>query len=381
MQAKTKPENTKENTPAAVKMWFSSRSQPNDSDRFRVSSIRNRMRSKKTTPKCAAAAIDVTATTSSTESNETNTACHAKPTIAPVGVCCCALQHPGQLVVGRNMAAVAIAAVAAATCPHCDNEAAASAAAATKEKNKTLRVDQKYKKNRITKSTSRNKVHELKTDKQIPCKNVINNNSQRKMSIPLLDVPPTITVATPKKSSNRRNGALNLNALLRYKSFISGSTKKLTSDDFDRLRRKSLGDTNAVRRKSNPDTNKKKSGGGGGGGGSNKKNKNLLLRPPNSFDTNNDSSTEDFHSCNEDDRSDDGDTDAHQTNECNGGGGGDDDDQCSIVNNQTTPNSIKATPRTKRNKKGCYKNENVTKTNTYRFVLHNLIALKHVLNI
>lgn len=301
-------------------MWFSSRSQPNDSDRFRVSSIRNRIRSKKTTPKCA---TDVAA-----DSKETNTAClPATPTIPTLGACC-ALQPPGQMV-GRS-----VLAIPTITCPHCDDDAA------TKEKNKTLRVDQKYKKNRITKSSSRNKVHELKTDKQIPCKNVINNNSQRKMSIPLLDVPP-VTVAV-KKSPNRRNATLNLNALLRYKSFISGSTKKLTSDDFDRMRRKSLGDTNAVRRKSNPDTNKKKGGGSGGGGGSSKS-KNIHLQPPNMFDTNNDSSTEDFHSCNEDDHSED------NSNEC--------DNECQTLKS-TTSKSIKATPRTKQsNKKGSY-NEN-----------------------
>lgn len=329
-------------------MWFSSRSQPNDSDRFRVSSIRNRMRSKKTTPKCATDVADC---------KEPNTTGMAKPTIACEVGACCALQPPVQMVAGRNMAAAVAVAIAATTCPHCDDEAA------TKEKNKTLRVDQKYKKNRITKSSSRNKVHELKTDKQIPCKNVINNNSQRKMSIPLLDVPPTVTVATVKKSSNRRNGTLNLNALLRYKSFISGSTKKLTSDDFDRLRRKSLGDTNAVRRKSNPDANKKKS--------SSKKNKNLHLQPPNSFDTNNDSSAEDFHSCNEDDRSDDNlDVDRQTNYDC------DDCDKCQTINNSTAK-PIKATPRTKRNKKGCYNenDENIQtnkQTKFNQFALHNL---------
>lgn len=313
-------------------MWFSSRSQPNDSDRFRVSSIRNRMRSKKTTPKCATDVAVVAAAAVETNKEET-------PTInVPVGACC-AFQPPVQIM-GRNLAAAAAAvAVAASSCPHCDSEAAAA-----KEKNKTLRVDQKYKKNRITKSSSRNKVHELKTDKQVPCKNVINNNSQRKMSIPLLDVPPVTVAATVKKSSSRRNGTLNLNALLRYKSFISGSTKKLTSDDFDRLRRKSLGDTNAVRRKSNPDTNKKKPS--GGGGGSNKKSKNNYLQPPSALDAYNDSSAEDFHSCNEDDHSDDSVEIAQPPSECDG-----DSNECQMSKN-TTSKSIKPAPRTKRNKKG-----------------------------
>lgn len=305
-------------------MWFSSRSQPNDSDRFRVSSFRNRIRPKKTTPKCASDAADVggvagTAVAADNSKDTPNPVC-----IATLGTCY-ALQPPG-----RNAAAT--------FCPHCDGEAAAAAAAAAdaKEKSKTLRVDQKYKKNRITKSSSRNKVHELKSEKQIPCKNVINNNSQRKMSIPLLDVPPVTVAVAVKKTPNRRNGTLNLNALLRYKSFISGSTKKLTSDDFDRMRRKSLGDTNAVRRKSNPDTHKKKSGGGGG-----KKSKNNLLMPPDAFDTNNESSAEDFHSCNEDDHSED--TVDHASNEC--------DNECHTTKSATSK-PIKTTPRTKRNKKG-----------------------------
>lgn len=315
-------------------MWFSSRSQPNDSDRFRVSSFRNRIRPKKTAPKCpaevatvgsGASATVASAAAAAADCKETIPICLGKPAIAALGTCY-ALQPPG-----RNAAAT--------FCPHCDD-----IDGDTKEKNKTLRSDQKYKKNRITKSSSRQKVHDLKTEKQIPCKNVINNNSQRKMSIPLLDVPPSVTVAVAvKKTPNRRNGTLNLNALLRYKSFISGSTKKLTSDDFDRLRRKSLGDTNAVRRKSNPDTNKKKPSGGGGGG---KKSKNHLLLPPDAYDTY--SSTEDFHSCNEDDHSEDN-VDHKSSNEC--------DNECETKQNHTSK-SIKASPRTKRNKKGSYHQEN-----------------------
>lgn len=105
-------------------------------------------------------------------------------------------------------------------------------------KEKVLRTEQKYKKSRITKSTSRSKiVPELKIEKC--CPNSAANPQQ-------LDN----TTKSPKK---RRNTNLNLNALLRYKSFISGSTKKLTSEDFDRMRRKSLGETNRARRKSSAD--------------------------------------------------------------------------------------------------------------------------------
>lgn len=110
-----------------------------------------------------------------------------------------------------------------------------------KEKDKVLRTEQKYKKSRITKSTSRTKIPDLKIEKV--CAGGSNANPQ------LIDN----TTKSPVKSAKRRNTNLNLNALLRYKSFISGSTKKLTSEDFDRLRRKSLGETNKCRRKSSGD--------------------------------------------------------------------------------------------------------------------------------
>lgn len=101
-----------------------------------------------------------------------------------------------------------------------------------KEKDKALRTEQKYKKSRITKSTSRTKIPDSR-----PVNQQIFDN----------------TAKSPTKTGKRRNTNLNLNALLRYKSFISGSTKKLTSEDFDRMRRKSLGETNKCRRKSSGD--------------------------------------------------------------------------------------------------------------------------------
>lgn len=106
---------------------------------------------------------------------------------------------------------------------------------AAKEKDKVLRTEQKFKKCRITKSTSRTRIPDLKIEK-----------------VPSGTLNPQAfdaNIKTPAKSAKRRNTNLNLNALLRYKSFISGSTKKLTSEDFDRMRRKSLGETNKARRK------------------------------------------------------------------------------------------------------------------------------------
>lgn len=139
-----------------------------------------------------------------------------------------------------------------------------------KEKNKALRADSKYKKNRVTKSQSRTRVApDLKVEKPNSSKSNhhhhlahhnssgTNNstsstvNGQRKSSG---DQTATATATLPQPKVVKRNTTLNFNALLRYKSFISGSTKKLTSADFERIRRKSLGDNGKVRRKSNPDS-------------------------------------------------------------------------------------------------------------------------------
>lgn len=261
-------------------MWFRPRSQSNENERFRVPSIRNRMRSKKPMTKCA-----------DTDECDTGTAITK---VAATALTDCYGVHSQ---VGHHIPLI-----------NCDDDS-------LKEKNKVLRVDQKYKKNRITKSSSRSKVHDLKPDKVLPCKCGAAGGAvgQRKKSIPY---PPdaaaaaaAVAAAAVAKKSKRRNTSLNLNALLRYKTFISGSTKKLTSDDFDRLRRKSLGDTNAVRRKSNPDTKKKTTTTNTIDTSSttatettSDKNK---LQPSDTIDSN-DLSNDDFQSCDEDQIDDDG---------------------------------------------------------------------------
>lgn len=248
-------------------MWFRPRSQPNDTERSRVSSIRNRMRSKKSISKLDADGKDVT----------------TKPiTVTPNRY----RRDSGDVLrsqSGRRLSLIS------------DND---DDVTGTKEKNKVLRTDQKYKKNRVTKSSSRTKMPDLKIEKQSSGKMLNSNNSsgstgagQRKLSTPLID--PT----SPVKAKARRNTSLNLNALLRYKSFISGSTKKLTSDDFDRLRRKSLGDTNKVRRKSNPDSDKKPVE--KDVEESSKKNHNHHQQSP-TFETDDKFSDDDFQSCSED---------------------------------------------------------------------------------
>lgn len=224
-----------------VKMWFRPRSsQSNENDRSRVSSFRNRIRSKK-----SSAASD--------KDKESNAAAIKKPiTVTPNR-----LRDGDSGSVGyvlRSQSGRRLSLLSASG----DDEDGA------KERNRTLRVDQKYKKNRVSKSSSRTKVVPvpppppdvtIKPDKQNAGKSLNgsnNNNNQRKVSTPLIDTSSTSPVKGKPAKTTRRNTTLNLNALLRYKSFISGSTKKLTSDDFERLRRKSLGDTGKIhRRKSN----------------------------------------------------------------------------------------------------------------------------------
>lgn len=199
-------------------MWFRPRTQQNESDRFRMSSLRNKIRHRKSTP--AEDGVDSSAALSKTPTSRVRD--------EAIGAI---LKSPS----GRRLSMLSD-----------DADSGTS-------KEKVLLNDQKYKNNRITKSSSRTKVPEIKiaTEKPSAIKVAANASSagQRKKAT------ENSTKTTPVKvKAARRNTNLNLNALLRYKSFISGSTKKLTPDDFDRLRRKSLGETNKVRRRSSTDT-------------------------------------------------------------------------------------------------------------------------------
>lgn len=265
-------------------MWFRPRSQTNHetTDRSRVSSIRNRIRSKKSISKNEAAI--------NPDTKELNVTINKPITSTPNRIRDVAASvADGSSYVLRSQSGRRLSLLCSD-----DDES-------TKDKNKVLRVDQKYKKNRVTKSSSRTKVvPELKVEKPTVGKTPTNCvNNQRKLSTTPLFEPVT---SPAKVKTTRRNTTLNLNALLRYKSFISGSTKKLTSDDFDRLRRKSLGDTNKVRRKSNPDTDKKDgndvddvdSGGGG------VETKHFLHTSPSIESDKLMSDDDDFQSCSED---------------------------------------------------------------------------------
>lgn len=242
-------------------MWFRQRNPPNERDSFRMGSFRNRIRPKKTAP-------------IADTKEPANVAVTTKPvTVAPVSRNRDDVSGLPRSRSGRRPSVLS------------DDDDGA------KEKNKALRSDNKYKKNRVTKSASRTRVPDLKVEKSNSNKTVNCVNGQRKLSSAQLIDPTPV-----KAKQTQRNSTLNFNALLRYKSFISGSTKKLTPDDFERMRRKSLADTGKVRRKSNPDS---ENGNGTENECEAKTNEKNHLQPTQSVES--EKSIDDvFHSCGED---------------------------------------------------------------------------------
>lgn len=187
-------------------MWFRP-GQQNESEPFRVSSLRNRIRRRKSTSsKTKKPVVDGTSEESE-KSEKRASSTNRRPSL-----------H----------AALNLRSVAVDTTPRSDKE-------------KVLLKDRKFKSNRIAKSSSKTKVVDLidKTPNGVkPASTSSNGNSRT--AITTLEVPSAATI--PKSKGTRMNANLNLNALLRYKSFISSTTKKLTREDFDRFRRKSLGE-------------------------------------------------------------------------------------------------------------------------------------------
>lgn len=103
-----------------------------------------------------------------------------------------------------------------------------------KEKEKTLLTDRKFKNNRIQKSSSKGKISDLEKAR-----------TPRKTSAPpTLETKPPLVVVPPKKNI-RSHSNLNLNALLKYKNYIGSSNKlKLNStgggDELKKSGRKSI---------------------------------------------------------------------------------------------------------------------------------------------
>lgn len=181
-------------------MWFRP-GQQNDSDKFGVSSIRNRIRRNKSGKETSISIDEPVNDSNKLKSNKKSKT----------------IQSPSKIRSNRDK----------------DDELAA-------EREKILLTDRKFKSNRVAKSSSKHKIADI-TDKQNITK--IQSQSTRKTSVIINSDNKQNTNATIKTKTGQIKSNLNINALLRYKSFISGSTKKLTSEDFDRLRRKSLSES------------------------------------------------------------------------------------------------------------------------------------------
>lgn len=212
-------------------MWFRP-GQHSESDRFRVSSIRNRIRRRKSATN-PANKPNVDSCNEDTIDNN-----NANPFIEP--------SSSSRMKENENTGAhLAMGALRSASGRRLSlhatlNNRSAIDATPKSEKEKVLLNDRKFKSNRVTKSTSKSKIADMidKTQNNGKLTQLGSGNARKVATSTALEA--TATNAKPK--SMRTNANLNLNALLRYKSFISGSTKKLTHEDFDRMRRKSLGE-------------------------------------------------------------------------------------------------------------------------------------------
>lgn len=184
-------------------MWF--RPGQMDTDRFRVSSFKNRMRRLKSPVKTESASNDEF-------DDESDVTKVPKTTIAA---------DEDNLIIQRSPSGRRLS---------------------KSDKEKILLTDRKFKNNRVVKSSSKGKIADLEKRDSLK-----GRNSNRKISAPpVLDtVEATATVIIAPKKNVRSHSNLNLNALLRYRL----SNKKLSHAEIDRIRRKSL--TSKVDKKTN----------------------------------------------------------------------------------------------------------------------------------
>uniref|UniRef100_A0A1B0D8S9 Uncharacterized protein n=1 Tax=Phlebotomus papatasi TaxID=29031 RepID=A0A1B0D8S9_PHLPP len=180
-------------------MWFRPGSSTNvDSDRFRVSSFKNRIRGRKASKSLSSEYPSVSEEHDNVRSDKTQS-------------------------VDEELLS------------ECQN------------KEKILLTDPKYKNNRITKSSSKGKISaEIDSGKGKTLHVVVTGG--RKISAPPVLDPSKATASTAnvhpvKKSNTRAHSNLNLNALLRYT--LANANKRLSSEEFERIRRKSLSDSTA----------------------------------------------------------------------------------------------------------------------------------------
>lgn len=240
---------------AVTVMWFRPGSSSSGEDRFRVSSFRSRIRGRKPSSAVATAAIpeqpvkgggkqsiardgqrqssggqssekaDTSTTSAGTESSTNDS-----------------IEIP-QDAINQMISDSATSAATVVVVPlHDEDEEQATAVLEQKEiKDQVILTDPKYKSNRIEKSSSRSRVVPLSTRK-ISAPPVMESKAGS-LGSPSGSSPVTgsgTSVVAPKKNA-RSHSHLNLNSLLKYKSLLyAGGDKKLTTEDFDKMRKKSM---------------------------------------------------------------------------------------------------------------------------------------------
>lgn len=102
-------------------------------------------------------------------------------------------------------------------------------------KDRVILNDPKYKSNRIEKSSSRSRIVPL-TSRKISAPPVMEVHGKGHSTTAL-------NTSVPQKKNARSHSHLNLNSLLKYKSLLyagSSPEKKLTTEDFEKMRKKSM---------------------------------------------------------------------------------------------------------------------------------------------
>lgn len=110
-------------------------------------------------------------------------------------------------------------------------------------KDHVILTDRKYKNNRIEKSSSRTKVHVVPVSgRKISAPPVLSDSQLNKgQGSSSSSAGASGSAASGLKKNGRSHSHLNLNSLLKYRSLLyTSGEKKLTSEDFDKIRKKSL---------------------------------------------------------------------------------------------------------------------------------------------
>lgn len=238
-------------------MWFrpggsSSSASGGTDDRFRVSSFRSRIRGRK--PSSAVAATNGTdkpvksatgkqlmskdGQSSAKSALDTSTS-SCSFSSAGTGTENDSMEMPSDGLIVNQVIRDSRAANSAVVVEHVEAVEEEEAQLEQKEiKDQVILTDPKYKANRIEKSSSRSRVVPL-TSRKISAPPVMMDANRAGTTGS--DLGTSVIVMAPKKNA-RSHSHLNLNSLLKYKSLLYAGTseKKLTSEDFDKMRKKSM---------------------------------------------------------------------------------------------------------------------------------------------